>query len=98
MLRSPGTSGDWIAAAVLLDGPAVYLLGNALFKKAVNATRLPLSHLIGMGLLALLTLMHARWSIVCLGAATTAVLLVVAIWEMRALRGVRAELEKASAT
>jgi low temperature requirement protein LtrA len=95
-LRSPTESASWVEVAVLLGGPALYLLGNALFKKAVNATHLPLSHLIGLALLALLALTHARWSIVSLGVATTAVLVIVALWEMRALRGVRAELEKGS--
>lgn len=95
-LRGGKPGSGWVETAVLLGGPALYLLGNALFKKAVNATHLPLSHLVGLALLALLAATHAHWSLVGLGVATTVVLLIVAFWEMRALRDVRAELERAS--
>jgi len=95
-LRHPKQRTDMINAAVLLGGPALYLLGNALFKKAVNGTNLPLSHLIGLALLVLLALTFAWWPIALLGVATTAVLLVVAIWEMRSLRSVRESMEAPS--
>lgn len=96
-LRHPKQRTDMINAAVLLGGPALYLLGNVLFKKTVNGTNLPLSHLIGLALLVLLALTSALWPIALLGVATTAVLLVVAIWEMRSLRSVRESMEAPSA-
>ena len=52
-LHHPGGHNDTGTAAVLIGGPALYLLGNALFKR-LSAPNLPLSHLVGLGLLALL--------------------------------------------
>jgi len=93
-LRDPQQRTDVVGAAVLLGGPALYLIGNALFKKTVNGTNLPLSHLIGLSLLLMLALSFPWWSIAWLGMATTAVLLLVAVWEVRSLRSVRELLEK----
>ncbi|MBC7988952.1 MAG: low temperature requirement protein A [Luteimonas sp.] len=75
--------------AAILGGPALYLLGTALFKWVTNDRRgPPLSHLIGLWLLFVLTPFafgHAL-SALQLAAATTAILLLVAIWESLALR------------
>ena len=95
-LRHPQQRTDVITAAVLLGGPALYLLGNALFKQTVNRTNLPLSHLVGLAPLAVLALTFAWWPIAALGVATTVVLLAVAIWEMRSLRHVRELMEERS--
>lgn len=73
------------AAYVLLGGPALYLLGNALFKHTIMG-RLPPSHLVGLVLLGLLALAAASTSPLFLGIATSVVLVVVAVWEMVALR------------
>ena len=78
--------------AVLLGGPALYLLGNALFKMTVNRSHFPLSHLVGLGLLAALVAPALRLSVFWTAALTTAVLLTVAVWETLSLRGVRAHL------
>jgi len=91
-LRGPQQRTDAVTGAVLLGGPALYLLGNALFKKTVNATNLPLSHLLGLVLLAALGLTLTHWSIAALGMATTAVLVLVALWEVCSLRTVRQAL------
>ena len=88
-LHAPGQLSDSTGAAVLLGGPVLYLLGNALFKKTVNGTNLPLSHLIGLALLAVLVSAIGHWSIATLGMATTLVLVLVALWEMCSLRGLR---------
>jgi low temperature requirement protein LtrA len=66
---------------VLLGGPALYLFGNFLFKRATTATRTALSHLIGLGVLALLIPVSLLVSPLLLGAATTGVLILVAAWE-----------------
>jgi low temperature requirement protein LtrA len=94
ILRDSHQHADALHAAVLLGGPTFYLLGNALFKKSVNGSNLPLSHLIGMAMLLLLALTFTWWSVAPLGMATTFILVIVAIWEMRSLRGVREALER----
>jgi len=81
--------GEQMTAAVILSGVALYLVGNAAFKWVTNQrSGPPLSHLIGLGLLAVLSvsaLNHAFLPLV-LSAATTGVLAVVAVWEAIALR------------
>jgi low temperature requirement protein LtrA len=69
-------------ALVLLGGPALYLIGNIFFKRA-SARFYPLSHLVGLGLLIALTPFALFLTPLALGAATTGVLIVVAIWETR---------------
>ncbi|HUQ10359.1 MAG TPA: low temperature requirement protein A [Steroidobacteraceae bacterium] len=69
-------------AAALLGGPALYLLGNILFKKA-SAQHYPLSHLVGLGLLAALVPFAMALTPLALGTATTAILVLVAVWETR---------------
>jgi low temperature requirement protein LtrA len=75
--------------AAILGGPVCYLVGTALFKWVTNERRgPPLSHLVGLTLFALLawpTFNH-QLTPVALSAATTAVLVVVAVWESFALR------------
>jgi low temperature requirement protein LtrA len=70
------------SAMVLLGGPALYLFGNLLFKRA-SAKYYPLSHLVGLGLIALLAPVAMFMTPLLLGAATTAVLVTVAVWETR---------------
>ena len=77
------------AMVAILGGPALYLLGTALFKWVTASRALPpLSHIVGLVLLGLLCIpasQHA-FSAMGLSAATAAVLWVVAIWESRSLR------------
>ena len=56
-IKHPVGHMELSAAATLLGGPALYLAGNILFKRA-SAQYYPLSHLVGLGLLLLLT---RRW-------------------------------------
>ena len=67
-------------AACLLGGPALYLLGNIFFKRA-SAKYYPLSHLAGVGLLVSLVPVASLMTPLLLAAATTAVLIIVAVWE-----------------
>jgi len=85
-LVHPGHADD-AAIAVILGGPALYLAGNALFKWVTNDRwRPPLSHLIGLALLlAAIPFAHAL-STLALAALTTAILMLVAVWETVALR------------
>jgi low temperature requirement protein LtrA len=86
VLHHPGGHTDARTAAVILGGPALYLAGNALFKR-LTASWMPLSHTVGLGLLALLILSVLYLPPLALSAAATAVLLLVAIWEWVSLRG-----------
>jgi low temperature requirement protein LtrA len=80
VLSHPWDRADAAAVMVLLGGPALYVAGNMLFKRA-TATRLPLSHLVGLGLLALLVPVSGVLPPIVLGGAATLVLIVVAVWE-----------------
>ncbi|MCW3479994.1 low temperature requirement protein A [Neisseriaceae bacterium JH1-16] len=66
--------------AVLIGGPALYLLANALFKRLIYGG-LPLSHLVGLALLAALTPFGPHTDLLMVGGLTTVILMVVAIWE-----------------
>lgn len=88
----PHDVGDPARVAVMLGGPAVYLLGNALFKKTVTDTSFPLSHLAGLGLLVALLWPAPSLSVFALSSLTTGVLTLVAIWETISLRNLRREL------
>ena len=76
-------------AAAILGGPALYLVGNALFKWVTNDRRAPpLSHLVGLVLLAVLVpfALGHHVSAVAVGAGANAILVIVAAWESIALR------------
>ena len=88
VLMHPGHA-DTAGIAAIVGGPALYLLGNALFKWTTNDRRgPPLSHLAGLTLLLALSLAAkpAHLSALALGIATTAVLALVALWETLALK------------
>ena len=67
-------------AAVLIGGPALYLIGNLLFKRT-SARNYPLSHMVGLALLVSLIPAAAFADPLTFAAATTAVLVIVAVWE-----------------
>jgi low temperature requirement protein LtrA len=88
VLMHPGHA-EAMGVAVIFTGPALYLLGNALFKWASNDRRLPpLSHLAGLLLLAALApfAFAHHFPALGLGIATTSVMILVATWESLALR------------
>ncbi len=76
---------DGPAAAAILGGPALYLLGNLLFKRAFMAW-FPLSHLVGLALLALLVPAAPFLTPLALACGTTLALVVTAGWESLSLR------------
>ncbi|RDI98560.1 hypothetical protein DVT68_08500 [Dyella solisilvae] len=88
----PMATADVGQAAVLLGGPALYLLGNGLFKQTVNHINFPLSHLAGLGLLALMVWPAMSLSVLMLAGLGTGVLSLVAVWETVSLRNLRREL------
>lgn len=68
------------AAAAILGGPAIFLIGNILFKSATSG-RAPLSHFGGLAVLALLAFTVTSISPLALSMSVTAVLIMVAAWE-----------------
>ncbi|HEX4023237.1 MAG TPA: low temperature requirement protein A [Steroidobacteraceae bacterium] len=102
LLTRPSAHAALRDAVTLIAGPVLYLAGNLLFKRA-SARRLPLSHLAGLALLAVLAvpslLAAAAGSAplppLMIGAATTGVLIVVAAWETLSLRPAAARAERA---
>jgi low temperature requirement protein LtrA len=88
VLAHPTGHTDAKTAAVLIGAPALYLLGNLLFKRAA-ADSPALSHMIGLALLAALIPAAAVMEPLAFSAATTAVLVVVAAWETIAFRRAR---------
>jgi low temperature requirement protein LtrA len=84
VLAHPGGHVETKAAATILGGPALYLIGNALFKRT-SSPYVPLSHLVGLGLLALLFPVYGFVTPLVLAAGTTTVLIIVAIWEWLSL-------------
>ncbi len=85
VLHHPAGAIDAKTAMVLLGGPALYLVGNSLFKR-LSAPNYPLSHWVGLAALALLVPAVGALTPLTLSAATTAVLIVVVIWEWNSLR------------
>jgi low temperature requirement protein LtrA len=84
-LAHPHGHTDLKTMLIMLGGPALYLLGTALFKR-LTAPYLPLSHLVGLGLLAVLGVVYSIATPLHLAAATTAILIAVAIWEWASLK------------
>jgi low temperature requirement protein LtrA len=84
VIAHPDGHVEAAAAIAILGGPAIYLLGNVFFKRA-SARYYPLSHLVGLGVLAVLAPLYPWLSPLALGTATTAVLCLVAVWETRSL-------------
>lgn len=72
-------------AAVILGGPALFLLGNFLFKNAISR-RWPLSHLIGLTLLLAPIPWLGSFSLLALAGWTVVAMIAVAILERVFLR------------
>ena len=85
VLAHPGGLTDMKTAIAIIAGPALYLLGNLFFKK-VTAGWHPLSHLIGLGLLALFTPLAGSLPPLGFSMGATAILIIVAAWETLSLR------------
>ena len=84
-----GHTGPGTAIAVVA-GPACYLVGNLLFKR-VTGGWYPLSHLIGLGLIAVLAFCSNLVPPLGFSLAATAILILVAAWEAFSLREVAEE-------
>jgi low temperature requirement protein LtrA len=84
VIAHPGGHLDPGVAAAILGGPALFLAGNLWFK-ALTAKNPPLSHLVGLALLAAGGFLAGHVAPLVLGLATTAVLILVALWERMSL-------------
>jgi low temperature requirement protein LtrA len=84
ILAHPTGHTDTKTATAALAGPALYLVGNSLFKRTIHG-RLPLSHMVGLVLLALLIPLIPVTSPLTFGMMATLVLVLVAIWETLSL-------------
>ncbi len=87
-IAHPGGQLTPAAMAVMLGGPALYLAGNVYFKRA-SAKYYPLSHLVGLGLIAIIAAVCPTFESVtplAVGTATSIVLIVVAVWETRSFK------------
>lgn len=85
--------GDLAARSVIAGGPALFLLGCLLFKWA-TAGWPPLSHLVGLVGFAVLFVVGAYVSPLVLGGLSTALLLLVGLWESVSLRDEVRELHQ----
>jgi len=80
VLAHPDGHMDFKTAAAVLGGPALFLLGNLLFKRT-HIRRTGLSHMVGLGLLAALVPLAPFAPPLGFAAAATLVLVIVAVWE-----------------
>lgn len=84
VLAHPGAGLGTTEVVVLVLGPAIYLLGSAVYKRLVYG-RIPRSHLLGALALAALVPVGYVSTLLVMGWLTTLVLLAVGMWDMRAL-------------
>jgi len=80
VIAHPDSHISRVDAAVLLLGPAVYLLANAIYKFLVYG-RFPLSHIIGLLALVVLIPISFATDRLMVNGLTTVVMIVVAGWE-----------------
>jgi low temperature requirement protein LtrA len=91
VLVHPGHASQ-AGVVAIIAGPWLFLLGSALFKWVMSDRPLPpFSHLGGLLMLLMLLVLlplglQQVFSALVLGALTSAVLVIVAIWENRSLR------------
>lgn len=72
-------------ALTLSGGPAIYLLGSSIYKKAVYGES-PVSHIVGIALLLMFTPIALDLDLLVAGWFTTIVMLTVSLWESRIVR------------
>jgi low temperature requirement protein LtrA len=80
VLAHPHAAPTIAHVLVLSGGPAIYLLGSAIYKKVVYGT-VPVSHIAGAVALAAIAPLAFSMDLLQAGLATTVVMLAVCIWE-----------------
>ncbi|MFT4149143.1 MAG: low temperature requirement protein A [Paracoccaceae bacterium] len=81
-LAEPHEHAGLAQALALTLGPAVYLLGSVVYKRVVYGA-VPVSHLVGVVALALLVLLAGKVDLLTMTWASTAVMTVVGLAELR---------------
>jgi len=84
-IAHPPERAAWHTVAVLIGGPALYVLGSAINKQAIYG-RLPLSHLAGLAGLMVLIPLALLTDLLMIAGLVATILLVVAGWESVARR------------
>ena len=85
VLKHPGGHSDLNTVLSAIGGPLLFLLGTILFKHTIRGF-LQLSHGIGIVALGALAWFAGGMSPLLLSIATTAIMIVVAVWESISLR------------
>ena len=85
VLKHPGGHSDHRTLFSAVGGPLLFLVGTILFKHAIRGF-FQLSHIVGIAALLVLGWFAADMSPLMLSIVTTALLIVVAIWESLSLR------------
>jgi low temperature requirement protein LtrA len=90
VLAHPGGHTQFATAATVLGGPALYLVGNLMFKRA-TADRQALSHLVGLILLAAWAPFAATVPPLVFATGANLILVLVAVWETWSLGTLHAQ-------
>ena len=90
VLKHPGGHSDLKTVVSAIGGPLLFLFGTVLFKHSFRGF-LQLSHGIGIIALCVLAWFASELSPLVLSLLTTAIMIMVAIWEMISLRSSRTE-------
>jgi low temperature requirement protein LtrA len=85
VLKHPSGAPDLRTISTAIGGPMLFLTGTILFKHSIRGF-LQLSHGVGIVALAILAWFARDLSPLMLSALTTALLLIVAVWESMSLR------------
>jgi len=85
VLAHPLNSPTAAHILILVAGPAIYLIGSAIYKKVVYGV-VPPSHIAGVVALIVLILIGYRVDLLAMGWLTTVVMLAIGLWEGRLLQ------------
>lgn len=90
LIKHPVGHTDMAMLIAMVGGPALFLLGNQAFKWSTSGVRFPpLSHFVGLFLLAIIAIAASflHWQPLAVGLAATGALICTAIWEWLSLHG-----------
>ncbi len=95
-LAQPGHAASLSERLILFGGPAIFLGGSLLYKRAVYGCVAP-SHVTGTALFVLLTAVSAHIALVLAEALASGLLVVLAVWESFILPGARQDVRNKGA-
>ncbi|HMN86994.1 MAG TPA: low temperature requirement protein A, partial [Bauldia sp.] len=85
VMAHPHGTASLAEALVLSAGPAIYLIGSAIYRLVVHG-RAPVSHLVAVAVLLAVIPVALRVDFLAMGWITTAVMLATGLWEGRRRR------------